>query len=471
MQMRFWLLPMVLITLQCKAVPFNNPSDSQSKDFWKTQFLRCFSEDWECWEIPQDNQGVKEWTRLLGAGGVNTFSSSTATERNGNIYSVGTTSGSLAGQMKISSGSLNDIFLAKYDREGNLLWLKQMGSLGVASSAPELAHIDRFGDIYIVGTSDAPFNELPASATGSLLIKLNPSGTVLWTRIIPSGVDFLGYGVTTDADGSAFITGNTEETYLNGDVAGGNRNIFVIKYNRNGDFGWSRLIGQASFAAYGQQIQYDPYSKSILATGTVSGVGSFLGTNLPGGLTDSYLLSLDSNNGAFKWVRYLGLAGGTASTTLRALSVDKKGSVYLTGDVNADIDSQIKDGGTVQILTKFSVTGDKLWTRLLGGGGSSITNVSQVFADNASHIYTTGNTTGTLNGIARSGLQDAYLTKYDANGNLIWIRTSGSSGSTIYGRGISSDKYGTLYVSGSTDGSFDGQFKQGTTDAFLSKYK
>lgn len=94
-----------------------------------------------------------------------------------------------------------------------------------------------------------------------------------------------------------------------------------------------------------------------------------------------------------------------------------------------------------------------------------------IYADNAFHIYTAGSTTGNLSGVNLIGTQDSYLTKYDGNGNLIWIRPSGSIGSIVYGRGISSDKYGTLYVTGSTDGSFDGQTKLGTSDAFIMKYR
>lgn len=467
------LLLCIFVLWQCKALSFNNPSDSKTNAFLETQLLRCFLEDKECFEIPQDNQGVKEWTRLLGqTGGVQTWSNSTITERNGYIYSLGTTTGSLLNQVRIApTNAYNDIYIAKYDRDGIVHWLKQMGSPVASNTYGELIHIDVSGNLYAVGSSNGPFNELPASGGGSLLIKLNPSGTVLWTRIFPTGSETLGYGVTTDGDKNVYITGNTEEGTINGESSGGGRKFFVFKYNQNGDFVWSRLLGGTGFEAHGQQIQYDPYSRNILLTGTVGGgVGSFLGSVVPGGSTDSCLISLATENGEIKWIRFLGLPG-SAITTLRALSVDKKGSVYVIGDVNVNIDDQTKDGGIVQILTKYNVFGDKLWTRLLGGGGTSTTNGIQVFADNAFHVYTTGNTTGNINGTTRVGVQDAYLSKYDGDGNLIWTRTSGSIGSTLNGRGISADRYGTLYLSGTTDGNIDSQTKQGSYDAFLMQYK
>ncbi|PJZ46200.1 SBBP repeat-containing protein [Leptospira brenneri] len=467
--MRSVIILLLFFFWQCKALPFNNPSDFRSKDFWEMQILRCFLEDKECIEIPQDNQGIKEWTRLLGqTGGTQTYSQSTITERNGYIYSVGTTGASLLGQTKISSST--DLFIAKYDRAGNVVWLKQMGSLGAATTYAELVHIDVFGDLYIIGSSGGPFNELPAIGAGSLLIKLNPSGAVLWTRIFPTGSETLGSGITTDPEGNVYITGNTEEQVINGETATGGRNTFLFKYNRNGDYVWTRLVDNGGPSSNGLQVQYDSYSRQILLVGQIYGAGTFFGNGLPGGLTDSYLIAFNTS-GASQWVRLLGVPGGAASTNISALSVDKKGSVYVTGETNGNLDGQTKEGTTVQVLVKYSITGDKLWTRLLGGGGTSMTSGSQVFADNAFHIYTTGYTTGNLNGVSRIGVQDTYLSKYDGDGNLIWTRNSGSSGSTLYGRGISADRYGTLYFSGFTDGNIDNQIKQGTTDAFLMKYK
>ncbi|MBM9590191.1 SBBP repeat-containing protein [Leptospira sp. 201903075] len=456
------ILPLIfLMALQCKALSFNNPSDLSTD---------AFLENKECFEIPQDNQGVKEWTRLLGqTGGVQTYSQSTIAERYGYIYSVGTTDGALLGQTKISSSG-TDLYIAKYDREGNTIWLKQMGSTGAATTYSELAHIDIFGDLYIIGSSGGPFNELPASGSGSLLIKLTPSGAVLWTRIFPTGSETLGSGVTTDGEGNVYITGNTEEQLIDEEVAAGGRNTFLFKYNRNGDYVWKKLIDNGGPSSYGYQVQYDPFSRNILLVGQLSGAGTFLGNGLPGGLLDSYLIAFNTN-GVPQWVQFLGMPGGTISTNIKALSVDKKGSVYVTGDTSGNLDGQTKEGNTVQVLTKYSIRGDKLWTRLLGGGGTTETNGVQVFADNAFHVYTTGNTTGNVNGVTRIGAQDTYLSKYDGNGNLIWTRNSGSSGSTLYGRGISSDRYGTLYFSGFTNGNIDGQTKQGTYDAFLMQYK
>ncbi|WP_244247456.1 SBBP repeat-containing protein [Leptospira montravelensis] len=85
-------------------------------------------------------------------------------------------------------------------------------------------------------------------------------------------------------------------------------------------------------------------------TGQVGGSGTFMGNPLPGGSMDSYLISLNTN-GNIQWVRLLGISGGT--TSKRAMSVDKKGSVYITGDANLGIDGQTKLGTSDAFLMKY----------------------------------------------------------------------------------------------------------------------
>ena len=42
-------------------------------------------------------------------------------------------------------------------------------------------------------------------------------------------------------------------------------------------------------------------------------------------------------------------------------------------------------------------------------------------------IYVVGKTNGNLNGIINSGLGDAYITKFDSNGNTLWTKVIGGN--------------------------------------------
>lgn len=456
------------IILNCNPLALNNSSDFQSKSFAETQILRCMLNGWDCIEFPQNNQGIKQWSKIIGQSGTyQSYGNSTAVDRVGNVYLIGTTSGSVFDQNKISPSSQNDILIAKFRQDGLLIWAKQMGSTATSSTYAELSHIDSFGNIFIIGSANSPFNELGSIGSGALLIKLGNDGTTLWTRIVPTAGETLGYGVTTDPFGNVYITGNTEEQTLNGQSATGGRNTFLLKYDIHGNLLWTKLFDSSGIASYGQSVQYEPTSNSLILSGQLGGSGTFFSKTTPGDSTDAYILSLDLN-GNFQWVQFIGGIG--ISTQLRSMSVDKKGSIYVSGDTNGNIEGQTKEGTIVQFITKLNVSGSKIWTKLLGGGGSSSTYANAIFADNSGNVYTFGGTNGNLLGTLKIGNNDAHLTKYDSNGNLIWIRLSGNTGVDLTGRGISSDRFGTLYVSGFASGGFDGQAKLGTFDAFLIQY-
>ncbi|MCH8979561.1 MAG: SBBP repeat-containing protein, partial [Armatimonadetes bacterium] len=78
-----------------------------------------------------------------------------------------------------------------------------------------------------------------------------------------------------------------------------------------------------------------------------------------------------------------------------------------------------------------------------------------------------GGTSGTLPGQTSAGNFDAFVRKYDADGNEVWTRQFGGSGSDR-ASGISVDASG-VYVAGSTTGTLPGQTSAGSADAFVVK--
>ncbi|TGN20452.1 SBBP repeat-containing protein [Leptospira idonii] len=467
----YLFLFLVLISMQCRNLNLNHPAEPGTKSFWETEMLRCALGQGICvpkeTEIPQNNEGIKEWTRFLGASSVNTDTKASATDRFGNTYFAGTTSGSLGGEPMI--GSNYNYYVAKYDSGGNRVWIRLMGSTVVSSLYCDSIHVDAFGDILVAGSGGGDLNGESGSGDGYVLIKMNSAGSVLWTRIYRTPSETLGLSTASDPQGNVYITGNTEEQLLDGESALGGRNLFFVKYDRNGNKLWSRLIGNAAVGAYGYGISFEPVSGTILVLGETGGSGTLAGVSLPGGLSDSIVMSFRPDNGALIWASVLGVSGGT--TQMRGISADRKGSIYIAGNTLNPLDGQTVSGNNVQVLSKYNSAGVRLWTRLLGAGGTTNTAATGVYADNSGHIYTAGYTSGSLNGVAINGTKDAVLTKYDSEGNLIWVRLSGASLVDVEGRGLSSDIYGTLYVTGITNGNFDGQVRSGIQDAFLIKYK
>ncbi|WP_000773740.1 SBBP repeat-containing protein, partial [Leptospira interrogans] len=117
----------------------------------------------------------------------------------------------------------------------------------------------------------------------------------------------------------------------------------------------------------------------------------------------------------------------------------------------------------------FSNSGTRQWTRLLGVAGASTTAYG-ITSDSLGNVYTTGMTSGNLDGQVQSGTQDLFVTKYDGNGNKQWTRLLGVAGIQTLARGITSDNLGNVYTTGTTFGNLDGQALSGTQDLFVTKY-
>ncbi|ENO70439.1 beta-propeller repeat protein [Leptospira interrogans serovar Valbuzzi str. Valbuzzi] len=174
-----------------------------------------------------------------------------------------------------------------------------------------------------------------------------------------------------------------------------------------------------------------------------------------------------SNSGTRQWTRLLGVAG--ASTTAYGITSDSLGNVYTTGMTSGNLDGQVQSGTQDLFVTKYDTGGNKQWTRLLGVAGIQ-TLARGITSDNLGNVYTTGTTFGNLDGQALSGTQDLFVTKYDGSGNKQWTRLLGVAGATTQANGISRDIFNNLHVSGYTLGNLDGQALSGIQDLFVTKY-
>ena len=120
------------------------------------------------------------------------------------------------------------------------------------------------------------------------------------------------------------------------------------------------------------------------------------------------------------------------------------------------------------LVVKFSSTGQKLWTKKLGGTGVDKALAARLTSDGGYIIA--GQTTSTNGDITSNhGGTDAWLVKLDANGNKLWSRTYGGTGNdTAYA--ITTLPDGGFLVAGtSTSSNGDLTNNKGGTDGWLFK--
>ncbi len=229
-----------------------------------------------------------------------------------------------------------------------------------------------------------------------------------WGTYYGGGTDF-GYSCTTDAAGNVYMSGNTDcntSTIIATSGAhqtthsGFDMDAFLVKFNSNGVRLWGTYYGAAG-------INENSYSCSTDAGGNVYMAGNAGASNVittaashqpvfGGGTVDAFLTKFNSS-GVRIWATYYGGSGDDGALTC---TTDINGNVYL--------------------------------------GGFTETNTSTLIATNASHQP------------AFAGSEDAFLVKFNSQGQRLWGTYYGSNGHDV-GYSCSADAAGNVYLAGSTE--------------------
>ena len=341
-----------------------------------------------------DSSGNAIWANCGGApSGANADNATGITlDKNGNCYVTGYFQDTLIyGTDTLTTNHFWDIFIAKFDTSGSLIWLRKGG--GIGSDHSNAIAVDKSGNCYVTGFFEYNFiigeDTLTSNGFNDIFIaKLDSSGNEIWVRHAGGSNNDESSGISIDGNNNLYVTGYFAFTIGFGNdtlVSSGNTDVFLIKYDSSGNELWARKCG---------------------------GYGSDKGT---------------------------------------AISVDSSGNCYFTGDAS---DSSIFGNDILYgygiFISKFNANGIELWTRQQAVKLNNQNNSFCISADNSGHIYLSGKYRDTLifaNDTLFTSAHsiDLFATKFDSTGNLIWLRNASDGAS---GWGISFDKYGSCYVSG-----------------------
>lgn len=214
-----------------------------------------------------DTHGTWQWGRAMGSPSLD-YAPAVAVDSAGNSHIVGFFSG-LAdfdpgpGVSNLSTTGANDIFAAKYDSAGQLVWARRAG--GTSSDEASAVAIDPSGNVLITGhfrqTADfdpsaATFNLISSSGSSpdAFVWKLTSAGDFAWAKRLGSSTTTdAGAGIATDIQGSVYSTG-----YFGGTAdfdpgaavfnlsSTGSDDVYLSKFNANGDFQWAKSMGGSS---------------------------------------------------------------------------------------------------------------------------------------------------------------------------------------------------------------------------------
>ena len=396
------------------------------------------------------------------------------TDTDGNIYVAGTTNGSIDAPAQrvpnVNTGGA-DVFVAKFDSQGVLLWVTQFGS--AADDFVEAMSLDKDGFLYVAGwtrgsmpggAEQSATQNVNAGGTDVFVAKIDSeSGTTRWIKQFGTAKDDFAYGVTTDRSGLVYVVGSTNGAMDGVTDPGTYSNAFLLQLDANGD----RLnVNQFKVAthpvdtyAYGVALDSSTSYDYIFVTGLARAYES-------GSL---FIVKFDTWFTLKKLVTLGGPNNGSDNDIGRAIAVDSKGNVIVAGSTSGAFDGNVSAGNEDIVVVKYTTNLSKLWSRQYG----TTTNDAAygIAVDAEDNIYITGITGNPggpgLDGQTYLGASDIFLSRFSPDGQKIYTRQVGTAVQD-WAYGISIDSSGAIYLAGATEGAM-GELNSGLIDAVLIK--
>ena len=319
-----------------------------------------------------------------------------------------------------------NIWLRKYDTDGNTLWTETYDSPDHGGDYGHGVAVDAAGNVYVTGS------EVRDDQGANIwLRKYDTDGNVLWTETYDSpdhGNDY-GYGVAVDAAGNVYVTGKEYREDL-----GQNDNIWLRKYDTDGNTLWTETYNSPAHGYdYGAGVALD-------AAGNVYVTGGERNSDL-GQRWNIWLRKYDTDGNTL-WTETYDSPAHDRDDGL-GVAVDSAGNVYVTGISNRDDLGQYDNIW----LRKYDTDGNTLWTETYDSPAHHVDKAYGVALDDMGNVYVTGQEN-------RSDLgqgTNLFLRKYDPDGNTLWTMSYNGEPvgtATFVGYGVAVDALGNVCVTG-----------------------
>jgi hypothetical protein len=365
--------------------------------------------------------------------------------------------------------SYGDIFLAKYDSTGTMLWAEKIGS--DSSDCIYTASVDAGGNTFVTGSiADTNYYLSGTKILGSFAARFDSDGNAVWVK---SGkrlnLPFPVTNITGNGSGSCYVAGifnyDRDTMFLDSFPLLNkyyNYSVFLAEIDGSGKVLWAKTIANADTNnAYVNVKSIATDGSNIYVTGGYEDTVEFDATTLIGQWYDIYLMKFDGG-GNMQWISH---AGDSLDDESSFVTCDADGNSYLGGHF---MSSKISFGpytfynprpfiDNLAYLVKFDGGGNVQWAKCSGGIDAEPT-VASIAADASKNIYITGSYSGTLtfdsDTVVSTGSSDIYIAKFDAAGNTLFINSNGSIGninnanSADEGRSVAIGSDGYIYLGG-----------------------
>lgn len=407
-----------------------------------------------------------QWARRLGGYGVD-FGNAAVTDASGNVYVTGQFefdghfNSNNTPSFSVYGG--HDIFLAKYNPQGGLVWVQRAG--GTGGDAGTAICLDPAGNIYITGEMESisHFGSIDITSRGNndaFIAKYDNNGNCQWAVNAGGYSGDRGRGIAVDASGNVYLAGEFRQTANFGSsltVTAPDpiyKDFFVAKYSPS--LGWLWVKRGGSDKDDDANALCLDNNGNVYVTGfyrnnaSIEG-GSIMTTN-GGTYADLFVAKYSAISGNLEWFKR---AGGSWDDEGRDIIYNNTDNLlYVTGEYRGTSDfgaiNMTEQGYGDMFLACYSPAGTELWVK---GAGGSVTDFGRAISlDNQNNIYIAGRYgySATFNsGTTLSGdTSEVFIASYDKAGGFRWVVDAKGTGNEDNGRGIAVSGVGDVYVIG-----------------------
>jgi hypothetical protein len=325
----------------------------------------------------------------------------------------------------------------------NYSWVKQIGTNEYDYAGGITKDSNNF--LYIVGATTGDFQQTNTNNSFELMIsKYDENNSIKNTQIYLSDYQNSVEDITIDENNNLYITGKIGNSH-------GNR-IYLMKLDSSLTNKWTKTLS----------VNSNDVGKKVIYSNNKVYVGGFSGGS-SGYNAQIYKLDL---NGTIEWQNSFGSIGTDAGHNM---AIDTEGNLYITGGTTGTLDGETKSGSLDAFIIKVTNDGIKYWSEQFGAGSDSFTRANGITIDNLNNLYITGSTNGSLGDNEHYGNDDIFISKYDTSGNQLWVKQFGTTVSDK-GLGIVHDSNGSIYVLNISAGDLDGTNSNlGGSDLIITK--
>lgn len=362
--------------------------------------------------------------------------------------------------LTVTGNNFCDIFLAKYSHKGELEWVFKMGGNQVDEGLAITC--DQNDNIIITGyfSGYADFGGIILTSAGErdiFLAKFDTEGKVLWARPAGGGREDTGYSVKNDSMGNILIGGSFMDTAdFSGTklYAAGASDIFLAKYNPDGDLIWVRQAGGKGYDhAYSLAVNQQD---GLYITGYFKAAADFGTITLDSYGDRDIFIAKYTSNGECEWARQ---AGGIYWDYGYSLTVDPENNILVTGFFYEEaLFEQVLVNAVAQndiFLAKYDPSGHLIWIKQ--AGGPSYDRGKSLITDKTGNIFVIGHFKQSIRFeetelLAENQYYNIFIAKYSGSGEFSWVKQLGTDGLWNDGSSITLDSFGSLYIAGSFTG-------------------